>query len=268
MTSCDVSSASPCGVITVVGDLSPSSLQPCLSLYLSSSASRLYQQCSLALTSFFNFPSPITPTLLLFPFGAGLILGVLLLVYVTVLVTISLTCLTPLLLILGLSPRFASKYLALFGPVAASQSKCERALKGERTALVQDEDIGFADIGVAEAERGEVISLIDHAGEAGMWRCIRPELFRGAEAGTLGRAKVGFEAWEADGGGDFMEHPLTLSNVIDDKGVTVSEAGTEVGETEREESSDVELLECESMVIVELLEMVEASELFRENGGG
>lgn len=104
------------------------------------------------------------PTLRLLPFGAGDILGVLRFVYVTVLVTISLTCLTPLLLILGLCPPLESKYLALaaadFGPLVAteSQSKCDLAENGDLTALMQDADIGFAESGVAAAEHGDVIS--------------------------------------------------------------------------------------------------------------
>jgi len=67
-----------------------------------------------------------------FPLGAGLIRGVE--VYVTVLVTISLTSRTLLVVVLG---DFTSKYLPL---PAASQSYGERvplalrALKGERTA--------------------------------------------------------------------------------------------------------------------------------------
>ena len=90
-------------------------------------------------------------TLRLLPFGAGDILGVLRFVYVTVRVTISLTCLTPLLLMRGLCPILLSKYLALaaalFGPTVAtdSQSNCDLAENGERTAEVQDALVGFAD---------------------------------------------------------------------------------------------------------------------------
>lgn len=84
------------------------------------------------------------------------------------------------------------------------------------------------------------------------------------------------------GGGDFTEQedeiPETDSIVIELKGVSVvaSAAGTSLGETETEreesfESSDVEV-EVDSIVttlaveISELLESVEVSELFRENG--
>lgn len=64
----------------------------------------------------------------------------------------------------GLCPLLLSKYLALaaadLGPAAAtdSQSKCDLVEKGDRTALVHEADIGFADSGVAAAEHGDVIS--------------------------------------------------------------------------------------------------------------
>lgn len=169
------------------------------------------------------------------------------------------------MLILGLSPLFASKYLALaaalFGPpplATLSQSKWLLALNGLLIALVQFADIGVAligcaDIGVPQLERGEVTSWIDHAGEAGMWSRIRPLEFSGAEAGTFGRANWGFKGWlPAVGGGDFMEHPDTDSIVIDDNGVMFSEAGTDLGESEADlglSSDDVEFEEIDSTVI-------------------
>lgn len=242
----------------------------------------LLSQLFSATTSFFSLPSPIVATLRLLPFGAGDILGVLQFVYVTVLVTISLTCLTPLLLILGLWPLFESKYLALaaadLGPTVAtdSQSKCDLAENGDLRALVQDADIGFADRGVAAAEQGEVISYMEHAGEAGMWRRILPLELSGADCGTFGSANVGFEVcvevFIEVGGGDLMDGVPTqehgfCSEAIEESGVTFSDAGMERGDIERSDSSDddVEFEEIDSTVI---FEVVEASELFRENGGG
>ena len=115
---------------------------------------------------------------------------------------------------------------------------------------------------------------MEHEGEAGIWRRILPLELSGADCGTFGRAKVGWRVFmEAQVGGcDFMdgvpaqEHGF-CSEAIDDSGVTFSEAGIERGEIERSDSSDddVEFDEIDSTVI---FEVVEASELFRENGGG
>lgn len=138
-------------------------------------------------------------------------------------------------------------------------------------------DIGFAERGVAAAESGDVISYIEHAGLAGICKRILPLELSGADCGTLGSAKVGlwvFIEAQAVGGGDLMpgvptmEHGflLALSEATEDRGVTFSEAGMERGDIERSESfvEDVESDEIDSTVIPEA---VEASELFRENGG-
>lgn len=177
--------------ITALGNASPH--RPTTSSLHRSFKAGSNVQLSAAVISFLSFPSPKTRRL--FPFGAGLILGVLLLVYVTVRVTISLTCLTPAFDILGLCPLFESKYLppaALFGPPpplpTPSQLKCDLALNGLLIALVQLADIGCADIGVPQPDNGDVTSWMVHAGEAGICRRIRPLELSGAEAGTLGRA--------------------------------------------------------------------------------
>jgi hypothetical protein len=87
---------------------------------------------------------------------------------VTVLVTISRTCLIPLRLVFGL---LTSKYRPLS---ATSQSYGLLAPKGDLTALV-------ALIGFVVALIGLCVSFNDHAGDAGMWRRMRP--VEGAEVG-------------------------------------------------------------------------------------
>lgn len=118
---------------------------------------------------------------------------------------------------------------------------------------------------------------MEHAGEAGIWRRILPLELSGADCGTLGSAKVGWRVFmDAHvGGGDFIdgvpaqEHGFLSadSDAIEERGVPFSETGMERGEIERSDSSDndAEFDEIDSTVI---FDVVEASELFRENGGG
>lgn len=98
-------------------------------------------------------------TFLLFPFGAALIRGV----YVTVLVTISRTCLMPLLVVFGLLASYHRPF------TATSQSYGLRAPNGERIVLVAL--IGFALSGFAL--RGDSVSFRENAGDGGICRRMR-----------------------------------------------------------------------------------------------
>lgn len=106
---------------------------------------------------------------LLFPLGAGDILGV----YVTVLVTISLTCLTLDRVDFG---DLISKYLPLLFRSQSNGERALRALKGERMA------------DVAVALNGD--SAAENAGEGGIRK--RPNLeVDGAEEGKTNVAEDG-----------------------------------------------------------------------------